>query len=91
MSCICRVLGTQGEPRMSAMCASVAFSTFFLKKKKKTLVAEFYNYVFCSHIQKFFQILFARVDRWVPSKGPTKKGPTGKRADNKRADNKMGR
>ncbi len=33
MSCICRVLGKQGEPRMSAMCASVAFRTSFFKKK----------------------------------------------------------
>jgi hypothetical protein len=33
MSCICRVLGTQGEPRMSAMCASVAFRTSFKQKK----------------------------------------------------------
>ncbi len=30
----CRVLGTQGEPRMSAMCALVAFRTSFKKKNK---------------------------------------------------------
>jgi hypothetical protein len=32
LSCICRVLGTQGESRMSDMCASVAFCTSFKKK-----------------------------------------------------------
>jgi hypothetical protein len=35
MSCICRVLGKWGEPRMSAVCASVAFRTSFYKKNHK--------------------------------------------------------
>jgi hypothetical protein len=37
---ICRVLGTQGEPRMSAVCASVAFRTSF---KKSALDRPFIN------------------------------------------------
>jgi hypothetical protein len=36
LSCICRVLGTKGEPRMSAMCAFAASRTSFFLKEKKT-------------------------------------------------------
>jgi hypothetical protein len=36
LNCICRVLGTQGEPRMSAMCASVAFRTSFKKNYRQS-------------------------------------------------------
>jgi hypothetical protein len=37
MNCICKVLGTQGEPGMSAVCDSVALRTSFKKKQKKQL------------------------------------------------------
>jgi hypothetical protein len=40
LSCICRVLGTQDEPWMSAVCAFVAFRMSFKKKKKKQISTE---------------------------------------------------
>jgi hypothetical protein len=38
IKCICRVIGTEGEPRMSAVCAFVAFSCLMFNNLSKNFM-----------------------------------------------------